>query len=222
MSATAPVRGAAQLRRPGTLLLPAPDETSSPRKATTLPRPRLVVMAPQRTTAGRLPFVILVGAVLISGLVGVLLLHTIAAQDAFRVTSLQQRLATLTDQEQQAAELVAADSSPTALEARAVALGMEPTALTAFHRRSDGRAVGVQSPVYVAPPAPKLTKSQAKAAAHKAALARAALAKAAAKSAKSTKKSTPHKAPTSKTTKKSTPPKSTKTTTKPKPGHSKP
>jgi hypothetical protein len=205
VSATAPVRGPAQLRRPGTLLLPAPDQVAAPRKPTTLPRPRLVVVAPQRSTAGRLPFVILVCAVLISGLVGVLLLHTIAAQDAFRVTGLQQRLATLTDQEQQEAQLVAADSSPTALETRAVALGMEPTVLSAFHRRGDGRAVGVQTPVYVAPPAPKLTKKQAKANAASASKKRA--------------KSTSHKAST---TSSSSAKKSKKSTKKPKHGHSTP
>jgi hypothetical protein len=206
MSATAPVRGPAQLHRPGTLLLPP---TVPAHKPSILPRPRLVVVAPQRTTAGRLPFLILVGAVLVSGLVGVLLLHTIAAQDAFRVNSLQQRLATLTDQEQQEAQLVAADSSPSALESRAAALGMEPTIITAFHRRSDGRAVGIQNPVYIAPPAPKLTKKQ-KAAAHKAALAKA--------KAKTTKKdaTTTTSTTSKKTTKKSVPPKTSKH------GHSRP
>jgi hypothetical protein len=106
-----------------------------------------------------LPFVILVGSVLVGGLVAVLLLHMAAAQDAFRITGLQQRLASLTDQEQQESQLVAADSAPSALQARAVALGMEPTKITSFHRRPDGRALGVATPYYVAPPAPRVKRT---------------------------------------------------------------
>ena len=48
---------------------------------------------------------------------------------------------------------MAADSSPTALQARATALGMVPTTMTKVHRRPDGRALAVQTPVYVPPPA---------------------------------------------------------------------
>lgn len=151
MSATAPVRRPAQLRGSAALRLPDPSPSRSGQPQTRS-KPRLVLVAPQRTTAGRLPFLILVGTVLAGGLVAVLLLHMMAAQDAFRVTGLQQRLAILTDQEQQEAQLVAADSSPTALQARAVALGMVPTTITKFHRRAGGRAVGVQTPVYVPPP----------------------------------------------------------------------
>lgn len=120
-----------------------------------------MLVSPQRTTAGRAPFLIVVGAVLVGGLVAVLMLHTLAAQDAFRLSGLQQHLATLTDEEQQQVQVVAADSSPTALQARAVTLGMVPSALTKFHRRPDGRAVGIQTPVYVPPVvhAPAKTKS---------------------------------------------------------------
>jgi hypothetical protein len=155
MSATAPVRGAGVLRAPAY----APSRATPRQKQAILPRPHLVAVAPARSTAGRLPFVILIGAVLVGGLVAVLLLHMAAAQDAFRISGLQQRLATLTDQEQQEAQLVAADSSPTALQARAAALGMEPTKITSFHRRPDGRAVGIATPYYVAPPAPRVKKT---------------------------------------------------------------
>jgi hypothetical protein len=153
MSAAAPVRRPAQLRGATALHLPdvlVPGRSAPTHKA--LPRPRLVLVSAQRTTVSRLPFLIVLGTVLAGGLVAVLLLHMVAAQDAFRVTGLQQRLATLTDQEQQAEQVVAADSSPAALQARAVALGMEPTAITKFHRRADGRAIGVQTPFYVPPP----------------------------------------------------------------------
>jgi type II secretory pathway pseudopilin PulG len=114
-----------------------------------------VLVAPQRATAGRLPFIIVVATIMVGGLVAVLLLHMVAAQDAFRITGQQARLATLTNEEQQQAQVVAADSAPGALKARAVALGMVPTTITKFHRRPDGRAVAIESPVYVPPPAPK-------------------------------------------------------------------
>jgi hypothetical protein len=155
MSAVAPVR------RPAALRSPSPRRTveAAPRRTGETTRPRLVLVSPHPTTAGRLPFLIVVGAVMVGGLVAVLLLHMVAAQDAFRVTSLQQRLAGLTAQIQQQQQVVADDSSPGALQARATALGMVPTTMTTVHRRPDGRALAVQSPVYIAPPAPPKPKT---------------------------------------------------------------
>jgi hypothetical protein len=153
MSATAP------LRRPAALVLPAPSRTTDAPKATG--RPRLVLISQRRITAGRVPFMILIGAVLSAGLVSVLLLHMLAAQDAYRANTLQQRLQALTDQEQQLATAVDADSSPTALRSRALALGMRPTSVTHLRQLKDGRAVGVQTPIYAPPPAPVTSKSDA-------------------------------------------------------------
>lgn len=157
MSAAAPVRRPVPAARPTSLRPDHPAEPPAPRARPTLPRPRLVLVSAHRSTAGRVPFLIVVGALMVSGLVSVLMLHTVAAQDAFRVTDLQQRLATLSDQEQQEAQLVADDSSPTALATRAAALGMVPTTVTKFRRLPNGRTIGVQKPVYVAPPAPVVT-----------------------------------------------------------------
>lgn len=150
MSALAP------LRRP--TALHTPTGVPAQRKPAALPRPRLVLVSPQRTTAGRLPFLILVGAVLVVGLVGVLLLHMIAAQDGFRATALQKQLTTLTGQEQLIAKQVEADSAPIALQRRAAALSMVATTVTSIHRLHDGRAVGTQTPVYAPPPPQPVTK----------------------------------------------------------------
>ncbi len=154
MSAAAPLRYQA---RPRAVAAPLPKHLqvrpAVRPKPVTRPRPRLVVSAQQRSTAGRLAFVVVVGGVLVGGLVAVLLLHMIAAQDGFRVTALQQHLATLNDQVQEQEQVVAADSAPNSLQARADALGMVPTTISAFHNRGNGRAVAVQSPVYVPPPA---------------------------------------------------------------------
>ena len=143
---------AAPLRRPVALRAPAKTRTEAPAKTAAHARPRLVLVSQRKTTAGRLPFVILLGAVMVSGLVGVLLLHMFAAQDAFRVNTLQTHETALLEQEQQLAGVVDADSSPAALRAHAAALGMVATDVTKFHKLKDGRAIGVQAPVYVPPP----------------------------------------------------------------------
>lgn len=152
MSATAPLRRPAALRLPAS----APSRTTATPKASG--RPRLVLVSQRRTTAGRLPFIILIGGLLSLGLVSVLLLHMLAAQDAYRANTLQKQLASLTDQEQQVATAVEADSSPSALRARAAALGMRPATVTSFRQLKDGRAIGLQTPI---PAAPSVTQTTA-------------------------------------------------------------
>jgi hypothetical protein len=142
------------VRLPTTVERPVPGPSRLPSV-----RPRLVLVSSRRTTAGRLPFLIVVGGVLVLGLVAVLLLHTLAAQDAFRANAMQQRLSALTDRQQQLAGVVDADSAPGALRARAAGLGMVPTAVDSYRRLHDGRTVGVQTPAYVPPPAPIVTHS---------------------------------------------------------------
>lgn len=120
--------------------------TAAARKALPLrstaarPRPKLVLVAPNRVV-GRMPFVVLVGGMLTASLVALLMLHTLAAQDAFHQTSLQQRLAALTDTEQHLEQQVQLDAAPTSLRARAKALGMVPSVITAYRRRPNGRVV---------------------------------------------------------------------------------
>jgi hypothetical protein len=126
VSATAPVR-------------PAPAPRQRPEPAAT--RPRLTIVPTRRSSAGRLPFYILIGAILVAGLVTVLLLHMMAAQYAFRSAGLQARLNALNDQKQQLSQLVDRDSSPTSLARRAEALGMRPSTVGSFHRLSDGRTI---------------------------------------------------------------------------------
>jgi hypothetical protein len=136
------------------------------------PAPRLVVVSPRRSPASRLPFLILVGAIMVIGLVGVLLLHMLAAQDAYRANHLQQRLTSLTDAEQRLSRIVEADSAPSALRHRARALGMVPATISGFHKLRDGRTVGLQAPVQPPPvptvtqPTPTAKPSPAKSAAH--------------------------------------------------------
>jgi cell division septation protein DedD len=103
----------------------------------------------------------LVGGLLLAGLLALLMLHTLAAQDAFRQTALQQRLAALTDTEQSLEQKVQLDSSPTVLRERAKALGMVPSVVTSYHRLADGRVVA-REVAASAVAAPTTTTSTAK------------------------------------------------------------
>lgn len=107
-----------------------------------------------------MPFALVVLALIGGGLVGLLLLNTVLAQDAFVLNALQTRTATLTDREQELARTVAADEAPAALARRAAELGMVPGGDPLYLRLPDGRvlgkpkaAVGVTPPVST--PAPK-------------------------------------------------------------------
>ncbi len=103
--------------------------------------PRLVLLpAPQRRS--RLPFALVVLLLIGSGLIGLLLLNTVLAQDAFVLFGLQQKSAALDDQEQQLRETVAREAGPTVLASRAAALGMVPGGDPLFLRLPDGAVLG--------------------------------------------------------------------------------
>lgn len=129
----------------------------SPRRAPQRPPLRLVATRP--LTAGRLPFVLLVAGVLAAGLVALLMLHTLAAQDGFRVHDLQRQSAALADTEQQLATALEQAQSPTGLAARAKRLGMVPAGSIAFIRLGSGRVVGVAHAALPPPPPPSPTPS---------------------------------------------------------------
>lgn len=111
-------------------------------------RPRLVIVAAPTRRAGRVPFAILIGAILVTGLVTLLMLHTMAAQDGFKVSALQQQQKSLNDQLQSLEQVVQADAAPSTLRQKAAALGMLPSVVNSYRHLPDGRAVGVETPVY--------------------------------------------------------------------------
>jgi hypothetical protein len=118
-------------------------------------RPRLTVVPPLRANPPRAPFVLLVGALLTTGLGALLLLHTALAEDSFRLHDLKARSVALADREQQLEQEVAAAASPQRLAARAKALGMVRSENPVFIRTADGRILGV--PKAGSRPAPKPT-----------------------------------------------------------------
>jgi len=142
----------ATMSRPAAARPASPSSAPVPR-----PRPRLTVADAPTTAISTLPFAILVAGILASGLVALLLLHTMAAQDAFRVHSLQQQAETLADEQQQLQLAVAADQSPASLAAAAQRLGMRATSISSYHKLHDGRTVGVEAPVALPVPQPSTT-----------------------------------------------------------------
>ena len=94
-------------------------------------RPRLwLVPAPRR--APRAPFVVVLLALLLVGLVGLLLLNTASAQDAFRLSALQRQQQALELQRQELAHQADALGDPFQLEAKALTLGMIPVGAPIF------------------------------------------------------------------------------------------
>ena len=106
----------------------------------------LRVLPAARPDAKRGPFLILMGAVLAVGLLGLLLLNTTLAQGSFVTHDLQTRTHALADQEQELVQKVSAQESPQVLEHRASAQGMVPSRTPVFLRLSDGAVLGVPQP----------------------------------------------------------------------------
>ena len=102
----------------------------------------LKVVPQRRPSAPRAPFVVVVVGALALGLLGLLALNTVLAQDAFRLHVLQRQSAVLADQELNLQRQVEARRAPADLAARAAALGLVQGGPPAFLRLSDGVILG--------------------------------------------------------------------------------
>jgi cell division protein FtsB len=123
-------------------------------------RPKLQVVPHAPRRAAKAPFVVLVLSLLTAGLLALLLLNTVLAQDSFVLHALEKRTAELADEEQALQEQVAAEAAPQVLAPRARALGMVPSQNPVFLRLADGRILGVPRPA-VAPVVPKTAATPA-------------------------------------------------------------
>lgn len=132
------------LARTGSLAAPA------------VPRRRAVLtVVPVGETAGsRAPFAFAVVALLVSGLIGLLVLNTVLGKDAFRLYALQVEGRQLADREQSLTREVEALRAPSALAAKAAALGMVQAGPPAFLRLPDGAVLGSPLPAEAPLPAP--------------------------------------------------------------------
>jgi hypothetical protein len=108
--------------------------------------PRLRVAPPRPVAVPRAPFVVLVLAVVIGGVLGILLLNTKINENAFRLDDLHGKQAALGLQEQQLRRELAEKGSAGNLEAEARRLGLVPADQLAYLRLPDGRVIGVPRP----------------------------------------------------------------------------
>jgi hypothetical protein len=106
---------------------------------------------PVPVAAPRAPFVALVLAVVIAGVLGILVLNTKINENAFQLTNLEANQVSLDQQEQQLNQQLANRESPNNLAAEALKLGLVPAGTPAFIRLPDGRVLGVPQPATSAP-----------------------------------------------------------------------
>jgi hypothetical protein len=155
----ATARATARPARPST----RPAQRSAARaSATSVAYLRLV--ATRRSSAARAPFIATVVVILAAGLLGLLLLNTVLAQDAFRLHALQVQGRVLADQEQGLQRDVERLQSPQSLAARATALNMVPGGPPAFLNLPAGTVSGVAVPGQAPLPPPVAAASPAVAA----------------------------------------------------------
>jgi hypothetical protein len=108
--------------------------------------PRLRVAPPAPINAPRAPFIALVVAVVVAGVLGILLINTKTAENSFRIDTLQKQQAKLDSQEQDLENEIAANNSPGSLDAAARRLGLVKADNPAYIRLPDGKVFGVPKP----------------------------------------------------------------------------
>jgi len=108
-------------------------------------RARLTVVPDRRTSASRLPFVVLVSALLIGGVVGLLCFNTSMQQAAFSENSLQEQATNLAARQESLTMDLQRLQDPQNIAARAQRLGMviptEPALLKVPSGKVEGKAV---------------------------------------------------------------------------------
>jgi hypothetical protein len=105
-------------------------------------RARLTVVPRRRTRAPRVPFMILVSLVLLTGVVGLLLFNTHMQQASFRATALEAEAKRLHATEQSLRMELDTLRDPQRVATQAQSLGMVPMVNPAFIRLSDGDLLG--------------------------------------------------------------------------------
>lgn len=149
-----PAGAAAKTAAPGTT---APKQAQTGRTATrplapgrTAPKPapksessavREAADTERYSAPPRAPFVLLIVGLLAGALVGLLLLNTVLAQDAFSLSELQRNNQQLEQRKQALQEAIYREESPSVLAQEAKALGMVPIVNPAYIDRKTGRVI---------------------------------------------------------------------------------
>ncbi len=109
-------------------------------------RARLTVVPRAQTAAPRAPFVAVVVALLLAGVVGLLMFNTSMQQSSFAAADLEQKDARLRAQRQELQMDLDRLRDPQRVAEKAQSLGMVPMLTPAFLELSDGSVVGKPAP----------------------------------------------------------------------------
>ncbi|MBW3647074.1 MAG: hypothetical protein KY440_04785 [Actinobacteria bacterium] len=116
------------------------------------PSPSLELVPTGRPALPRATFLVLLVSLLVGGLIGLLMLNTVLARDAFVLDRLKEQGRALADQEQALEREVELLRSPQSLAVRATELGMVQAGPPAFLRLPDGTVLGAPVPGAAVPP----------------------------------------------------------------------
>ncbi|MDG4827080.1 hypothetical protein O7635_34980 [Asanoa sp. WMMD1127] len=113
--------------------------------------PRLKVAPPPPVTGPRVPFVALILVLVVGGVLGILVVNTKIAENAFRIERLKESGAALDLQQQELQREIAQAKAPGNLTAQARKLGMVGGGDPAYIRLQDGKVIGIPKPGAGAP-----------------------------------------------------------------------
>ena len=108
--------------------------------------PRLQVAPPAPITAPRAPFVAVIIAIVVAGLIGILLINTKTNENAFEISKLQDQKTALDNQQQDLENQIAGYESTGNLDAAARRLGLVKADTPAYIRLPDGLVIGIPKP----------------------------------------------------------------------------
>ena len=128
----------------GAAARPVPHHDLTHRTLPTLPPPLSVVRT--RPAPARAPFVVLIGALVVGGLVALLLLNTALTQGAFERKAVTRELRHLVETQQGLREHIAAVQEPEALAAHARVLGLVPSGCPVFLKLPTASVLGSPCP----------------------------------------------------------------------------
>lgn len=146
----APTIGATALQPERGTTQPAPphkpDSRPDTRTGRDAQRPRLRVAPPAPVSAPRAPFVALVLVLVLLGVIGILVLNTRIAENAFKLDALRTKQSTLDRDEERLRSDLANKESPVTLASRAKQLGLVPSRTPAFLLLPDGTKLEMPGP----------------------------------------------------------------------------
>jgi hypothetical protein len=136
--------GREDTRTEGTAALKLDTAVAEPQRVTRT-APRLQVAPPAPISAPRAPFIAVMIALVIAGVLGILLVNTKTNENSFQISKLQDEQTTLDNQQQQLENQLAHFESVGNLDALAKAQGLV-RGTPAWIRLPDGKVIGVPKP----------------------------------------------------------------------------